>query len=256
MSTKDSSSRTMSMADDLVIPQYSLSKILFMYAWPLAWFAFLIYVIAPLFLRPDGTLPLWSNNLVNFLGHGAELIVALIILRREGYRLTFKSLRKRINARFPDKVWKWAACVGAFGVAVAAVLLLSPLETGIAAVLPPPDWMPDHPLKEVSSPQALSPEVNLVGSVLSWIFRVIVVFLIGNILGEELYYRTALQPKTRGVFGKWSWAASGILFGLKHLYVWWRVPYLMPVGIAMGFIYGPMGSLPLTIFFHWLGNVL
>ena len=76
MSTKNGSSRTMSMADDLVIPQYRLSKILFMYAWPLAWFAFLIYVIAPLFLRPDGTLPLWGNNLVNFLGHGAELIVA------------------------------------------------------------------------------------------------------------------------------------------------------------------------------------
>ena len=49
---------------------------------------------------------------------------------------------------------------------------------------------------------------------------------------------------------------SGILFGLKHLYVWWRVPYLVPVGIALGFIYGPMGSLPLTIFFHWLGNTL
>ena len=106
MSTQNNPSRTVSPADELAIPQYSLSKILFMYAWPLAWFAFLIYVIAPLFLRPDGTLPLWGNNLVNFLGHGAELIVALIILRREGYRLTFKSLRKRINARFPDKVWK------------------------------------------------------------------------------------------------------------------------------------------------------
>ena len=43
--------------------------------------------------------------------------------------------------------------------------------------------------------------------------------------------------------------------GLKHLYVWWRVPYLVPTGIAMGFIYGPMGSLPLTMFFHWLGNL-
>lgn len=256
MTTKDDTLNTNPKADDLVIPQYSLPKILFMYAWPLAWFAFLIYVIAPVFLRPDGTLPLRSENLINLLGHGAELIVALIILRREGYRLTFRALRQRINLRFPDKLWKWAACVGAFVAAVAALLLLLPLETEIATVLPPPDWMPGHPLKEAASFQEQSPAINVVGNVLSWIYRVVVVFLIGNILGEELYYRAALQPKTRGVFGKWSWVASGILFGLKHLYVWWRVPYLMPVGIAMGFIYGPMGSLPLTIFFHWLGNVL
>jgi membrane protease YdiL (CAAX protease family) len=32
------------------------------------------------------------------------------------------------------------------------------------------------------------------------------------------------------------------------------VPYLIPAGIAFGFIYGPMGSLPLAVLFHWLGN--
>ena len=195
MTKKDEVLSASPKSNGIDIPQYSLPKILFMYAWPLAWFAFLIYVIAPLFLRPDGTLPLWGENLVNFLGHGAELIVALIILRREGYRLNATALRSRSNLRarinwhFPDKAWKWAACVGAFVVAVAAVLLLLPLETEIAAILPPPDWMPDHPLKEASNLQAQSPDMN-------------------------------------------------------------------PVGIAMGFIYGPMGSLPLAIFFHWLGNVL
>ena len=256
MTTTENTLDTTPKADELVIPQYNLLKIVLMYAWPLAWFAFLIYVIAPLFLRPDGTLPLWGNNLVNFLGHGAELIVALIILRREGYRLTFKSLRKRINARFPDKVWKWAACVGVFGVAVAAVLLLSPLETGIAAVLPPPDWMPDHPLGEGSMLQGLSSDSPQALKALSWLYQFVVVGLIANYLGEELYYRAALQPKLRGVFGKWAWVADGVGFGLKHLYFWWRVPYLVPVGVALGFLFGPMGSLPLSIFFHWLGNTL
>ena len=209
--------------------------------------------IGPYFVRSDGTFPLWAENLIGILGNGAELIVALVILQREGYRLTPKALRARINLRFPDMLWKWAACVAAFLLAFAAVILLMPLETQIATHLPPPDWLPGHPLIEVSEQ---SPDLNLVGRVLSWIFNTVIVFWIFNLLGEELYYRAALLPKLRGVFGKWNWVASGVGFGLKHLYFWWRVPFLIPVGVAFGFVYSPMGSLPLAIFFHWLGNVL
>ena len=125
-----------------------------------------------------------------------------------------------------------------------------------ATALPPPDWMPDHPLHEVSTLQEPSTGGNAAGKVLSWIVQFVVVGLIMNYLGEGLYYRAALQPKLRGVFGKGAWVAAGVGFGLKHLYFWWRVPYLVPVGWALGFLYGPMGSLPLALFFHWLGNTL
>jgi hypothetical protein len=262
MTTSDDVQRTDSKADELVIPQYGLLKILLMYAWPVAWFMFLIYVLGPTFVRQDGTYPLWGHNLIGVLGNGAELIAALLIFRREGYRLTPKALRSRtllrarINLRFPDKLWKWGACVGAFVVAVGLVLLAVPLETKIATVLPPPGWMPDHPLHEVSILQEPSPGTNPVVNVLSWIVRVVVVGWIANYIGEGLYYRAALQPKLQGAFGKWSWVAGGVGFGLKHLYFWWRVPYLVPVGLALSFVYGPMGSLPLALFFHWLGNVL
>ena len=50
--------------DEGGIPQYGLPMILFMFAWPAAWFGFMIYVIGPLFLlRPDGTLPTWGFHL-------------------------------------------------------------------------------------------------------------------------------------------------------------------------------------------------
>jgi len=91
------------------IPQFSLPQVLLMYAWPIAWFMFLIYAVGPMFVSSDGTFPLWAENLIGLLGNGAEIIVAIIILRREGYRLTFKSLRVRMNLRFPDKLWKWGA---------------------------------------------------------------------------------------------------------------------------------------------------
>jgi membrane protease YdiL (CAAX protease family) len=243
--------------DHAGIPQYSLPLILFMFAWPAAWFSFLIYVIIPLFLlRPDGTLPLWGANLVSLLGNSAELAVALIILRREGYRLTPRALRERINLRFPDKLWKWGAAVGAFIAAVAVVILLAPLETQVATILPPPDWMINHPLLEVANLQPPPPDRNIVGSVLYFIYDFFIIGIVLNFIGEELYYRGALQSKMRGVFGRWDWVANGIGFALKHVYLWWRVPYLWGAGLALAFIYGSMGSLPLAIFFHWLGNTI
>jgi membrane protease YdiL (CAAX protease family) len=261
MTASDDVQRSSPKAGEVAIPQYGIPNILLMYAWPVAWFAFLIYVIGPSFVRPDGTFPLWGHNLIGVLGNGAELVVALIILRREGHRLRPKALlsrtlRARINLRFPDKLWKWGACVGAFIVAVGLVMLAVPLETKIATLLPPPDWMPDHPLHEVSTLQGPSEDRNPAGQVLFWIFQFVVIGLILNYLGEGLYYRAALQPKLRGVFGRWAWVAAGVGFGLKHLYFWWRVPYLVPVGLALAFLYGPMGSLPLALFFHWLGNAL
>jgi len=253
MSTRNNGINTNSEANQPDIPQYRLLMILFMFAWPAAWFSFVIYVIGPTLLRPDGTLPIWGEHLVNLLGHGAELVVALIILRREGYRLTPRALRERINLRFPNRLWKWGAAVGVFIAAVAAVILLVPLETQIATALPPPAWLPDNPLQEI---QGQTPDMTVAGNILVSLFEIVVMSLLVTILSEELYYRAALQPKMRGVFGRWSWVANGVLFGLKHAYVWWRLPYLVPVGVAIAYIFGPVGSLPLSIFFHWLGNTI
>lgn len=238
------------------IPQYNLFQILLMYAWPIVWFMFLIYGIGPIFVKPDGTFPVWAENLIGLLGNGAELVAAIFILRKEGYRLKSKNLRDRINLKFPKKFWKWAACIGAFIIAFGGVLALLPLEAKLANLIPPPDWIPHHPLKYIGDISETPSGISLISKAISWVYQTVVVFLIGNILGEELYYRAALQPKMRGVFGKWNWVASGIGFGLKHLYFWWRIPYLIPVGCALGFIYGPLGSFPLALFFHWLGNVV
>ena len=159
------------------IPQYGLLMILFMFAWPAAWFAFLIYVIGPLFLlRPDGTLPTWGFHLVWLLGNGAELVVAFIILRREGYRLTLPALRERINWRWPDKLWKWGAVLGFLVVAAAASMLLAPFQQNIATVLPPPDWMPGHPLKEITGLHDAYPDVNFAGNLLFFLYALFIVF--------------------------------------------------------------------------------
>jgi hypothetical protein len=53
-----------SLRDEENVPQYGLGMILFMYAWPVAWFMFLIYVIGPAFVRRRNY-PLWGYNLAD-----------------------------------------------------------------------------------------------------------------------------------------------------------------------------------------------
>jgi membrane protease YdiL (CAAX protease family) len=236
------------------IPQYRLPVILLMFAWPAVWFGVLIYGLGPLLLRPDGVLPTWAYHLVWLLGNGAELIAALVILRREGHRLTPRALRERINWRFPDKLWKWGAFLGVFVLAFVVSTLIAPVQQSVATILPPPDWMPGHPLKEVTGVADVYPDVNFAGNVPFFLYRIVVLGFVMNIVGEELYYRGALQPKMRGVFGRWSWVANGFGFTLKHAYFWWRLPFIWPAGLAFAFIFGPLGSLPLAMIAHWIGN--
>lgn len=242
-------------ADPSGIPQFSLPMIVLMFAWPVAWFMLLIYLVGPMLVRADGTLPTWSVIVVSVLGNGAELAAALIIFRREGYRLTLSSLRERINWRFPRGWKKWLAFVAVFIGAYALSMAASLTVDAIAKVSSIPDWMPGHPLKEVNSIQEAYPDVNLNGNLLFFLIRNFVVVILMNMFGEELYYRAALQPKMRAVFGRGNWVAAGVGFGLKHLYWWWRVPMLIPAGLGFAFIFGPLGSLPLAIISHWIGNM-
>ncbi len=48
--------------------------------------------------------------------------------------------------------------------------------------------------------------------------------LFNTVLGEELLFRGLLLPRMNGVFGRWDWAANGVLFGLYHLHVPWAIP--------------------------------
>ena len=235
--------------------QYNLGQIFLLFTWPILWFMLLIYGIGPLFVQADGTVSTWVVIIISILGNGAELVAALVIFKKEGYKLTFSSLKERIHWRWP-KNWKlWLAFLGMFVAAFVLSSVLSSTVKPIAEISNIPDWMPGHPLKEVNSIQDVYPDINFKGNILFFIVQNFIVVIVCNMFGEELYYRAALQPKMKAVFGKWNWVAAGIGFALKHLYFWWRIPMLIPAGLGFAFIFGPVGSLPLSIISHWIGNM-
>jgi membrane protease YdiL (CAAX protease family) len=119
---------------------------------------------------------------------------------------------------------------------------------------PPPDWFPasQNPFKEVNSMEDALPGVVFKGN---YLFLLLFLFTdVINIIGEDTYYRGVLIPKLHGLFGRWAWVMGGLLFALKHVYVWWRVQEALPLGLAGAFMFGPMGSLPFAMLAHFIGN--
>jgi membrane protease YdiL (CAAX protease family) len=239
------------------IPQYKLWQIVAMLVWPVLWWLFLFHVIVPLFLLDEsGEISTWAALSISSLGYLAELTGALVVLRREGYPLTLKALRERINWRWV-RGWKnWALVVVLVVVGFALATFTSRYSKVLATVpgFVPPDWMiaEQHPLKEVNSIEDALPGIAFAGN-----FGFLAFFLLDstlNIIGEELYWRAALQPKLKGVFGKWAWLAGGTMFVLKHFYVRWNYPSIWTLGPVGAYIFGPLGSLPVTMLVHFLVN--
>jgi membrane protease YdiL (CAAX protease family) len=246
-----------SSRDEGSVPQYKPWQIVAMLVWPVLWWLFLFHVIVPLFLLDDnGEISTWAALSVASLGYLAELIGALVVLRREGYRLTLKALKERINWRWV-RGWKnWGLVVVLVVVGFGLATFTSKYERALAMVpgFIPPDWMPadQHPLKEVTGLEDALPGIALAGN-----FAFLAFFLLNgtlNIIGEDLYWRGALQPKLEGVFGKWAWLAGGTMFFLKHFYVRWRYPGIWTLGPVGAYIFGPLGSLPVVMLVHFITN--
>jgi membrane protease YdiL (CAAX protease family) len=241
------------------VPQYSLPGILFMFAWPAAVFVLLIYIAGPIFAPPDGPVPTWVFFSVSLLANGSEFLAAVLILRREGYSLRFdQALRDRIHWRLPSTVRQWGTAILIFVLVFAGIKTLGALTPQIAEWAGLPAWMPGslNPAMAQADIAAKYPDVALSGNILFLIVALVFRSFIFNILGEELYYRGVLLPKMKGVFGRWAWVANGILFAGKHAALFWMIPTLIPVGLGLAYYFGPLGSLPLAILAHWIGNDL
>jgi hypothetical protein len=138
------SSRNNSSVDSGKVVQLGFWRTILMFAWPAVWYLILIYVVGRQFIPPNGTTPTWVFLLIIAFGTGAELAVALIMLKREGYSITMRSLRDRIRLLWPRGLKAWAIAVGILIVAVALRMAIGPVNRALASVpgFVPPAWWP------------------------------------------------------------------------------------------------------------------
>jgi len=212
--------------------QYSLAKILGIWAVVVFPMGLLAWVIAPAVIP---RLPLHSGItywLLIIVGMFWQFVVALVILRRELGTLRWKVLRKRLWLNLPRdprtgraraRLFWWVVPCLMFSFTV-GIVLASYVDAPVTALFPALQ-MPEHAdTSRLADPQFIG-QWWLLGVLLtSWVFN--------YFLGEELLFRGVLLPKMRGVFGRWDWVANAVLFGLYHVHMPWSLPSNIIVNLA------------------------
>jgi membrane protease YdiL (CAAX protease family) len=224
--------------------QYSLAKILGIWALAAAPMGILSWIVSPL-LAPDfESDPLGSGVtriVLLTLGLVWLFVLSMIIVRREEGDLRWATVKRRLRLNVPRepttgqpraRLWLWVIPF-LIGVVVVELVLASALENTWVSVVP----FLAEPEGGYSFDAILgSQEVleRLVGA--WWFLALFVIFAVFNtILGEEFLFRGVLLPRMEGVFGRWSWVANSVLFGFYHVHVPWVIPNAVITGLLYTF---------------------
>jgi membrane protease YdiL (CAAX protease family) len=219
--------------------QYSLAKILGIWALAAVPMGILGWIVFPL-LAPDfGSDPLGfgvTRLVLLTLGLVWLFVLSMIIVHREEGDLRWATVKRRLRLNTPRdpatgrpraRLWLWVVPF-LIAVVVVELVLNTPLENAWVSLFPflaePQGYGGDaiFGLQEVLA--------RLEGA--WWFFALFVINAAFNtILGEEFLFRGVLLPKMEGVFGRFSWVANGVLFGLYHVHQPWGIPNSVITGL-------------------------
>jgi len=234
------------------IPQYSLGKILLVWAAAAAPMGILGWVIGPA-LAVGGSTAI--GRLVGLtIGLIWQFVLVLILLRSEGSTFRWADLRERLwllpptnrAGRIDRRLWWWLVPLILIS-AVFAMMIAPVIQDAWTALFP----FFSEPASFAMNSFMASPESRaaLIGN---WglFFLFFVQMFFNTVIGEELLFRGILLPRMAGVFGKWDWVANGILFGFYH----WHQPWGMFTSAIDGTL---LYALPSRLFKSaWFGIIV
>lgn len=226
MGTNWRANRIVEIGDD-----YSLGRILGIWALAaapmgiLSWFIF--PAVAPNFATDPLTAAVTRMALLT-TGLIWLFVLSMIVVRREEGDLRWATIRRRLRLNAPldpasgkprRSLWLW---VLPFIAAAAAwdIVIAPAIATWWVTFLPVFAEPEGYNFAAVfASPELLD---RLDGA---WWFLALFALsaAFNSFLGEELLFRGVLLPRMAGVFGRWSWAANGLLFGLYHVHQPWGI---------------------------------
>src|SRR5829696_4639574 len=196
--------------------QYSLAKILGIWAAAALPMAALAWIVAPLVAdRLDGPLAL-PRALLVLITVGLIWQFVLLLVHRERGSLRWPVLKDALWLQAPR-----SPTTGRVGGRLWLVLVPAVLLLGAEEFIPSFPPVTGHDFSAFVGSDAGA--AFLSGN---WgFYALIVVFVVFNtVLGEELLFRGLLLPRMQGAFGRWDWVANGVLFAAYHLHVPWVIP--------------------------------
>jgi membrane protease YdiL (CAAX protease family) len=211
--------------------QYSLSRILLIWAAAVLPMVILGWVVAPA-VGDSVDLGVGDENReaitrAAFLTIGLiwQFVLVMIIIAREEGDLRWQTIRRRCWLNTPQdpstgvprpRLWWWVVPL----LIAVALLQMIPLQDLWEAIFPFLDEPDKYSFQSLLDSDERKEALEGAWHVLA-LFIVLGVF--NTILGEELLFRGILLPKMNGVFGRRDWVANGVLFGLYHLHQPWSI---------------------------------
>ena len=229
--------------------QYSLTKILMIWASVTAPMAVLAFVVAPA-VTPHTTIhPGLVYWILMVVGMAWQFVVSLAVLHRELGGLQWAAVKTRIRWNRPldpatgrprRVLWWWA--VPAIGANVLGGLAALKADEALVALFP-----------ALSQPWYTSmgvlADTQFEGQ--WWILGLGLTSLLFNyLLGEELLFRGVLLPRMTGVFGRWDWVANTVLFGLYHVHKIWVWPSMIASSFGHAWAAKRFRSMPIAVLVH------
>src|SRR5829696_1299091 len=201
--------------------QYSLAKILGVWAAAALPMGALAWVVAPLVAGGlDGPVPL-IRTLLALLTVGLiwQFVLVVVLIYRERGSLRWSVLKDALWLHSPRSP-KTGRVGGRLWLVVIPFVVLFAAEGAIPilSVIPPVASHDFNAFLGSDTGQAFM-SGNWV-----WFAVIVTLFVFNTALGEELLFRGLLLPRMQGKFGRWDWVANGLLFAVYHLHEPWVIP--------------------------------
>jgi membrane protease YdiL (CAAX protease family) len=229
--------------------QYSLTKILAIWASVTAPMGLLAFVVAPAVIPHTSLHPGLVHWSLMVVGMAWQFVVSLAVLRHELGGLRWAAVKERIRLNGPRDprtgrprraLWWWVVpAIGANVLGGFLALRLDQAWVGLFPALGAPSYTS---IEALADPQFEGQW---------WILGLTVTSLLFNyLLGEELLFRGVLLPRMRGVFGRWDWVANTVLFGLYHVHKIWAWPSMIASSFGCAWAAGRYRSLWMSVVVH------
>ncbi len=221
--------------------QYSLARILFIWAAAVIPMTVLTWVVAPVVGdRLDlgvGEANREAFTRASFLTLGLiwQFVLVMIVVRHDEGDLRWATIRRRCWLNSPRdprtgqasrRLWWWLIPL-VFGFGVLQFIPFQSLWEGVFPFLGEPDrYSLANLMESAERKEALEGAWQALA-----LFVVLGIF--NTVVGEELLFRGILLPKMHGVFGRRDWIANGLLFGLYHLHQPWTIVSSMVRGVFL-----------------------
>jgi membrane protease YdiL (CAAX protease family) len=199
--------------------QYSLAKILGVWAAAALPMAALAWVVAPLVAGwLDGPVPVARALLVLLtIGLIWQFVLVMLLVYRERGSLRWPVLKDALWLQAPRSP-RTGRAGGRLWLVLVPALLIFWVQDFIPN-FPPPVISHTFEAFALSDAGAAFMSGNWV-----WYAVIIALSVFNTVLGEELLFRGLLLPRMRGAFGRWDWVANGVLFAFYHLHMPWAIP--------------------------------